>query len=170
MRTFMLSALLILLIIPSLSFGTPPPVAATYQPVEGGYRYYLSVHNYLSPEWGNIVIIDAYPLFGASGLEAPPLWNTGYNSWQVHWETDLGGHDWQDGIPPGQSLSGFSVVVPEILTSFTYHLMWYSGTDGTAAWGDVYPTPIPEPSSLLALCGGLMGLGGLVLRRRRKYR
>lgn len=33
--------------------------------------------------------------------------------------------------------------------------------------GTLIPQAIPEPSSLLALGGALMGLGGLLLRRRK---
>jgi hypothetical protein len=40
----------------------------------------------------------------------------------------------------------------------------YDYSDGTAL---PVPAPVPEPSSILALAGGIAGLGGFVLRRKR---
>ncbi|MDH7602808.1 MAG: PEP-CTERM sorting domain-containing protein, partial [Armatimonadota bacterium] len=41
---------------------------------------------------------------------------------------------------------------------------WIVGTSGGQA---VLWTPVPEPPSILALVGGITGLGGLALRRKR---
>lgn len=44
-------------------------------------------------------------------------------------------------------------------------------TDNTTTMGNfglmIYPSPVPEPSSLLALSGSLLGLAGLAWRKRR---
>ena len=166
MRKLMVSTLLMLLLVPSLSFGTPPPVTAVYLPVDGGFRYYLTVYNYLTPAEGNIVAIEAYTVIDASGQEAPPLWDANIiTDWEVFWGTNLvGGAEWEDGITPGTSLSGFSFKVPITYSQFTWRLGWHNGSYGTTAWGDISPTFVPEPSSLLALGGGLAAVG--LLRRR----
>ena len=57
-------------------------------------------------------------------------------------------------------------VLPGEGVTFTFY------TDNTANQNALfglcgYPTPVPEPGSLIALSGGLMGLAGYALRRRR---
>jgi hypothetical protein len=54
---------------------------------------------------------------------------------------------------------GFSYILPVPVAS--------DGLQGTRMHLTVYTSPIPEPSSLLALAGGLMGLGAVGLLRRR---
>ncbi|MCE5199333.1 MAG: PEP-CTERM sorting domain-containing protein [Armatimonadota bacterium] len=44
----------------------------------------------------------------------------------------------------------------------------YPGDDGTNLWFTVSTAPVPEPSSILAMLSGLVGLGGVVLRRKIK--
>lgn len=68
---------------------------------------------------------------------------------------------WVNGVT--QSLD----VLPGYTTSQAYDINnngWIVGASGGQA---VLWTPVPEPSSILALAGGIAGLGGFVLRRRK---
>ena len=84
--------------------------------------------------------------------------------------------------PPGYTALLELDYVPEYLnysgpTRFWLDLSWYDsvilpvaevedGLQGTRMHITVYAPPIPEPSSLLALAGGVLGLAGLTRRRR----
>jgi hypothetical protein len=43
---------------------------------------------------------------------------------------------------------------------------WYEGPYASSFCICLTPTPVPEPSSLLALCGGIVALGGLLRRKK----
>lgn len=58
-----------------------------------------------------------------------------------------------DPVLPGQTAT-FTVYTDNTTDKVNFGLM-------------MWPTPVPEPSSLIALSGGLMGLAGFALRRRR---
>ena len=153
-------------------------LTAKYQPVAGGYNYFLTVQNSMSPSTGNYVFsIDmyTYSLIGED-LEAPPKWDANHIiSDAVIWATDDGVADWADGVAPGESLSGFNVTLPGLVTCpqhsgehcLRYRLMWYNGSGGSGLFGYAYPELVPEPSALLALAGGLGVLGLPFIRRRR---
>ena len=68
-------------------------------------------------------------------------------------------------IPAGTTLYGCSATASYVPSSLDYFL----STTGpmNTYYGTLIPTPIPEPSSLLALGAGLLGLAGLLGRRRR---
>ena len=71
-----------------------------------------------------------------------------------------------DYVPGGITYGG-----PRVWTAHhgTIALPFFSTSDGLAGYRfHVELTAIPEPSSLLALVGGLAGAGGFALRRRRK--
>lgn len=71
------------------------------------------------------------------------------------------------GITGGNIPVGASVLLNEH-TQGTWSFPVYKTTDGrTGYMFEFTATVIPEPSSLLALVGGIAGLGGFVLRRRR---
>lgn len=145
-------------------------MTALYQPVPGGYRYYLTVYNNMSPASSNHVnALDAF-LSLASDPEGPPNWPYIWtHSWVVIWATaESASGGWWKGIPPGKSLSGFNVTTPALAERFLYTVWWYNGTHGSSTSGYAYPTLIPEPSSLLALGSGLGALG--LSRRRRRWR
>ncbi|MBI2843603.1 MAG: PEP-CTERM sorting domain-containing protein [Armatimonadetes bacterium] len=62
---------------------------------------------------------------------------------------------------------------PELWTVWTtppsFVLPFYSASNGLTGYGFKFTlTMIPEPSSILALAGGIAGLGGLALRRTRR--
>lgn len=75
------------------------------------------------------------------------------------------------GILPGEQVT-FTLVTPaSVPTSDTYKPP-FDVYPSNWQWGSNFgpsllPVPVPEPSSILALAGGIVGLGGLVLRRRR---
>ena len=61
---------------------------------------------------------------------------------------------------------------PEVGTIWTtenrVHLPFYSTSNGLTGYQFEFTlTAVPEPSSLLALVGGIAGLGGFALRRKR---
>jgi len=148
-------------------------LTALYQPVPGGYRYYLTVYNGMAPESNDYIWSVNARLMGgwdwnAWDLEWPPNWE--YSSSlgsQVFWMTGPGSGYWLEGIPPGGILSGFNLSTPDLWASFQYRIMWYDGSYGSGVFGYASPTLIPEPGSLVALAAGLLALGALAPRLRR---
>ena len=69
----------------------------------------------------------------------------------------------------GESWSNVNVQISSVigLTSVEFRPVTTDALSHFCA-DDMTITLVPEPSSLLALAGGLMGLGGLALRRRRR--
>ena len=160
--------LVVLLLAGPVAFAEEAWVTALYEPVPGGYRYYLTVYNNTNPQENNhIEALDVY-LTAGSDVESPPNWDyTAIQYSMVHWGTAETTGGWLKGIPPGQSLSGFNVVSPDEVNSFRYKVLWHNGTDGNMLQGYAYPELIPEPSSLLVFAGGL-GAFAVLLRRRRR--
>ena len=75
-----------------------------------------------------------------------------------------------DHVPEGLNWSGPWSFAWDLNQGFSYILpvpVASDGLQGTRMHLTVYTSPIPEPSSLLALAGGLMGLGAVGLLRRR---
>ena len=149
--------LLLLSISAAASAGTPY-VTGLYEPVEGGYKLYFTLHNALEDEaiwiW-YVATEDAFDPFG------PPEWTIWHTFRDVQWQTDWK-RPW-DRLPPGESLGGFGYTAANEPSVLSY----YIGGEINGYAGEVTMVLIPEPSSLLALAGGFLGLGGLALRRRR---
>lgn len=161
MRTSLLALSLMFIV------GAPgranPYVTATYQHLQlGGYQLnfvvYMDEFHGSSYEWGLSAI-------SISDLEGPIGWNAGSDSRHTWWSTPfLSGYQ----IPPSGVLGGFSGTFATLPSQLNYYV---STTEGGGGVADVLvPTPIPEPSSILALAGGLTGLAGLRLRLRKKRR
>ena len=144
-------------------------IAARYEPVYGGYRYYLTVHNNTDPALNLYVDMLTAHLAPASNIVSPPNW-TGYYfaPYYVRWSTGPSSGDWWKGIPPGQSLSGFTFTAPTLPTEIAYGGFVDNELGGYVFNGICVPEPVPEPSSLLVLGSGLVSLVGLIARRRHR--
>lgn len=152
-------------------------VTAKYEAVSGGYRYYLTLYNGMAPSTGNYVYsldMYTYNLWGFD-QESPPKWDWNQiYSWEVQWATYDSHDQWYDGIPPGESLSGFNVTLPGLswtplhpgLHIVHYKLSWSNGNGLYALFGDAYPELVPEPGGLIGLVSGLGALAIPLLRRR----
>jgi hypothetical protein len=77
----------------------------------------------------------------------------------------------------GESLTLKLTTSADVPTSYNYtppnwssNWRWFDWGGGPGFGNSVLPVPVPEPSSILALAGGIAGLGGLALRRRRSTR
>jgi hypothetical protein len=111
-----------------------------------------------------------------------------YSTSQDGWSTiirkagfDMIGWDWNGTgvIGIGQSADFSFTTADGIPTTYTFttpgsnsNWGWAYGIPGGGTVGDgniilPVPAPVPEPSSILALVGGIAGLGGFALRRRR---
>ena len=92
----------------------------------------------------------------------------------VHWDT-LSGYPLPsemtarlEYIQKPQDVAGGPDIGTVWTTPPTMVLPFYATTDGLTGYGFKFTlTAVPEPSSILALAGGLAGLGGMALRRRR---
>ena len=147
-----------LLTISAVARGGTPSVTGQYEPVVGGYRLYFTLHNALEDEaiWGwDVGTEDAFDPVGRPG------WTIRHTFRDVEWCTDWNS-PW-DRLPPGQSLGGFGYTAANEPSVLGYFI---GGEKYGYGGGSVTMVLIPEPSSLLALAGGLAGIGGLVPRRR----
>ncbi len=139
-----------------------PYVTATYAPLQtGGYKLDFVVYNYQEygcDKWG----ITTVGLAGEiTDLVAPVGWHALIWVRETEWKTDQLPSVYV--VPPGGILRGCAAVFSILPAELDYYVM-YGGYGGT-----LVPTPVPEPSSLVALSAGLAGLGALV-RRRESHR
>lgn len=145
----------VLLSISTFAMAGTPYVTGSYEPVDGGYRLYFTLHNPLEDEaiwYWYIATEDAFTPFG------PPEWTIYHTYRDVQWRANSGCE-----LQPGQSLGGFGYTAEDAPGVLSYYI---GGEHGYV--GEVTMELIPEPSSLLALCGGIGTVGLSLLRRRRR--
>ena len=132
-----------------------PQVTAVYRQVEGGYRvsFNVTAGDYTVYRWG-FQRIDPFGLTSPDGWYATVF--TRYTDWMA-----VSGND---ELLPGGTLVGCGATFPQLPTQIDYFVMQRAVP--SACYGTVAPIPIPEPSSLLALGIGGIGVLGAALRRR----
>lgn len=93
---------------------------------------------------------------------APDYWSITATpaGWAIYEYADCPAWDAILNVPgPGAGLTGFVVASPTPATQYT---VYYSTTTDLEEYGDV----VPEPSSMLALMGGVAAIGAMIRRRR----
>jgi len=133
-----------------------PQVTAVYWTVGGGYRLDFTVRAGESRvyRWG-------FDRIDPLELASPEGWHGSVFTRSTDWTANSTDNE----LPPGQLLLGCAATFPELPTQIDYFVMQMAAPG--AYYGTLVPTPVPEPSSLLALGGGVLSLLGLRLRRRR---
>ena len=145
-------------------------VTGQYETVDGGYRYGLTLQNTSEPLLDLHVSMFTVYLVGwpYTQVDSPPSWESSTRTYNVLWETSaVPSATWGEGVPPGRTLAGFSFTSPVLVTSMGYHVWMSNGTDEDGEGGTVTVSLLPEPSALLALGAGGLGLLGAARRRRR---
>ncbi|MCC6485327.1 MAG: PEP-CTERM sorting domain-containing protein [Armatimonadetes bacterium] len=94
---------------------------------------------------------------GATAISSPAGWTGTLAGGIATWQTILGASP----IGPGEEITGFELVGSAAKTIQSYKI---SGPQFEHE--DVVIVPVPEPGSLLAIGSGLIGLIGLMARRR----
>jgi hypothetical protein len=152
-----LSLLMIVLALTSCVWSAAPVVTATYEPLSQGYLVRFVLHNTLQQEYITQLTVVTND---ATDLLSPAGWNVFQNFRQVDWDTPNPSYQLQ----PGQIRDGFGFTSQNSPGTLNLNI-----TSNTWSYnGSVTPTLVPEPSSILAIAGGIVGLGGLALRRRRE--
>lgn len=127
-------------------------------------------------------------LFDSTDPDAPyKMWYSGYSGglpWEIGYATSLDGTNWTrdpenpvlNAGAPGVWDSRL-VINPTVLLDGTGYKMWYEGSSssdylariGLATTGQTPSSePIPEPTTIVLMGLGLLGLLGVVIRQRRK--
>ena len=144
----------------SYSAKAEPHVTATYYQQESVYHFDFAVLME-DPVYGSGTLFEVdSTLF--SNMIAPVGWETWSDFRSTKWTTRYPEYR----IPPGATLYGCSATASVVPANMRYIV----GTTGpvTTYWGTLIPQAIPEPSSLLALAGGLGAVGFPLIRRRRR--
>ena len=145
-------------------------VTCKYQPVSGGYRYYVTIQNNEAPATQVYVGgLDFRLTGGMTNMAAPPHWTSETDLFLgAYWWVTRGGEDYELGVPPSSSLSGFEFTSTKLRTQVEYTGFGYTPEHYSLGfWGIAYPQLVPEPSALMALAGGLGALGLPMMRRRK---
>jgi hypothetical protein len=135
-------------------------ITCKYEPVSGGYRYYVTIQNNEAPATQvHVGSLDFLLAGGITNLASPQQWRYSTDLFLgASWWVTRGGEDYQLGVPPSSSLSGFEFTSPKLKTQIQYTGRGYSDTLFLSFYGYAVPQLVPEPSSLIALLGGLSAL------------
>jgi len=178
MRTVLLVFLLVCIGIAPCLAGTSPSITAQVNLVGDSKQYVYTLTNDLD-SGDTIKIFQLWmPKYGATSVTSftcsKPNWGASLST-----RGDLGvwsiGAALSSGIVSGEHATLTLITPASVPTSYTYKSPfdvypsnWQWGTYTQLEFGSqLLPVPVPEPSSILALAGGVAGLGGLALRRRR---
>jgi hypothetical protein len=136
-----------------------PYVTAAYTPVQSGYRldFVLNLDQWHGSSYGWGLFTTAI-----TDLTAATGWRAGTDFRSTYWDSLAPQYD----VPPGGILRGSAGTFSTLPAQLDYFVEMTG--PGAGFNGTLIPTPVPEPSSILALAGGIAGLGGLAMRRRRE--
>lgn len=161
LKLSLMLALVLLLLCSTSVFAIVPPFSMTVGPGAAPDTWAYTLYNddttgYVIPMYLDIVWNPAVPTsyYTVSGTPAGWVVNPGYD-WPA-WDAI--------GIDPesGESLTGFELTAPTFAPDF---VAYYNVLGEERSYeGNV--TLVPEPSSMLALLGGLGSLGAMIRRRR----
>lgn len=138
------------------SASAEPQVTATYRWIEAGYRLDFTVRagEYSVYNWG-FDRIDGFDIASPTG------WNGLVFTRYTDWTAVSPAYE----LPPDQSLFGCAAFFLELPTQINYFVS--QGDIGGIYHDVLIPTPVPEPSALLASTSGLLGMAGLGVRKRK---
>lgn len=145
------------------SVRSAPYVTATYTAISLSYRLDFTLHmeDQIYGEaigWGLFAV-------GFSNLAAPSGWVAGADYRHTEWYTLVPEYY----VTAGGTFYGCSAVSQTLPASLDYFIR-NTGQGAGTFFGTLTPVPIPEPSSLLALGGGVPAMGLPWLRRRVRTR
>ena len=132
-----------------------PYVTGTYKQIAEGYQLSFVVHNTMPCEY---ITSWSVSTIDATDLQAPEGWRVSLLTRDVSWSVN----EFKYAVQPFINLGGFNFVASHAPTSY----MWFIWSTTGGSTGTVTLTQIPEPSSILALFGGLVTVGGFALSRR----
>ena len=145
------------LAINSAAYSADPYVTGTYEPLTEGYLLMFTLHNALLDE---VITYWSITTSDATNPVTPAGWYIYQDFRKVEWFTQDPSYQLQ----PGNDLGGFGFAVPNPPGT----LGWFAASNRWSYIGDVTPTLIPEPSSLLVLCGAMGAVGLSLIRHRRR--
>lgn len=126
---------------------------------------------------GPITDLSIYmPVAGSNSIASFACSNSSFQAYVYSGIAEVG--SW-DGLGDGQSMQIWLQTPADVLTIYDYEYSsgppqgnWFWTNDGdTPPGGTSIPVPgpsVPEPSSILTLACGLVGVGGLMRRRQKK--
>ena len=136
-----------------------PWVEGLYRPVAAGYEVTFTLNNRWSDRGIRNFQVYARDRQAAIEVSGPASW--------IVWASPECGVSWssltaESDVQPNGSLRGFTYTTPVLPETLDWAILF---TKDGFRFGKVTPVLVPEPASLAALGGGVMGL--LALRRRR---
>jgi hypothetical protein len=150
--------------------GMNAVVSCRYRAVSGGYRYYLTIRNGEAPATQAYVSSLDFMMTGMTDVTSPVHWSYAIDpGYYITWSTLPDSSNWTLGIPPSSNLSGFEFTYPSLKTKVEYHGVGYADTLFLTFSGYAVPQPVPEPSSLIVLLGGLGAVGLRRVKCRRAF-
>ncbi|MHB1459395.1 MAG: hypothetical protein ACYC0V_20990 [Armatimonadota bacterium] len=159
-------------VLPSLG-GSNPSITAQVDVIDGVKTYTYSIVNDVDSQ----EVIRSFTLFmPEAGALAVTSFTCSRRNWFAHssirgdsskWMIMEGGEQ-ENGILPTEEATFKLTTSADVPTSYTFKPSAFPGNwDWGPSFGEqLLPVPVPEPGGAQAIMGGLVGLGGLMLRQR----